>query len=153
MQSAVSAAIAALEKDLKVTLFERNAQRVVLTEAGEAIKGGMPISGLFDLRPFRYSWLQPKLLLTHEVIEQQSPLFHIPRQGSLPPMLVTLGGDESAEFHRQSAAFVEAWRASGADARTFDQPGKDHITAIAGFEDPESELCHAVIDFMRHATP
>lgn len=37
VQSAVSAAIAALEKDLKVTLFERNAQRVLLTEAGEAL--------------------------------------------------------------------------------------------------------------------
>lgn len=37
VQSAVSAAIAALEKDLKVTLFERNAQRVVLTEAGTAL--------------------------------------------------------------------------------------------------------------------
>jgi DNA-binding transcriptional LysR family regulator len=37
VQSAVSAAIASLEKDLKVTLFERNAQRVVLTEAGTAL--------------------------------------------------------------------------------------------------------------------
>ena len=116
----------------------------------DLIKGGIPISGLFDLRPFRYSWLQPKLLLTHEVIEQQSPLFHIPPQGPLPPMLVTLGGDESAEFHRQSAVFVDAWRASGADARTFDQPGKDHITAIAGFEDGDSPLCRAVIEFMGH---
>jgi arylformamidase len=25
----------------------------------DIIKGGIPISGLFDLRPFRYSWLQP----------------------------------------------------------------------------------------------
>lgn len=114
----------------------------------DLIKGGIPVSGLFDLRPFRYSWLQPKLLLTHEVIEQQSPLFHIPKQASLPPMLVTLGGDESAEFHRQSATFVDAWRASGADAKTFDQPGKDHMSAIAGFEDPESSLCRTVIDFM-----
>ena len=119
----------------------------------DVIKGGIPISGLFDLRPFRDSWLAPKLLLTHEVIEQQSPLFHIPSQGPLPPMLVTLGGDESAEFHRQSAAFVDAWRATGTDASTFDQPGKNHIDAIAGFEDPKSELCQAVIDFMGHATP
>jgi DNA-binding transcriptional LysR family regulator len=37
VQSAVSAAIASLERDLKVTLFERNAQRVVLTEAGTAL--------------------------------------------------------------------------------------------------------------------
>ena len=37
VQSAVSAAIASLERDLHVTLFERNAQRVVLTEAGAAL--------------------------------------------------------------------------------------------------------------------
>jgi DNA-binding transcriptional LysR family regulator len=37
VQSAVSAAIASLERDLRVTLFERNAQRVALTEAGTAL--------------------------------------------------------------------------------------------------------------------
>jgi DNA-binding transcriptional LysR family regulator len=37
VQSAVSAAIASLERDLRVTLFERNAQRVALTEAGAAL--------------------------------------------------------------------------------------------------------------------
>lgn len=114
----------------------------------DIIKGGVPISGLFDLRPFRYSWLQPKLLLTHEVIEQHSPLFHIPTTGWRPPLLVTLGGDESAEFHRQSQVFADAWRAAGAEAQMFDQPGKDHITAIAGFEDPDSPLCRAVSDFI-----
>ena len=112
------------------------------------MKGGIPISGLFDLRPFRYSWLQPKLLLTHEVIERESPLFHIPKQERRPPLLVTLGGDESAEFHRQSATFIDAWRAAGGEAELLDQPGKDHITAIAGFEDPESALCRAVVKFM-----
>lgn len=89
-----------------------------------------------------------RLLPTHEVIEQRSPSFRVPEQASLPPMLVTLGGDESAEFHRQSATFADARRASGADAETFDQPGKDHMSAIAGFDDSESSLCRAVIDFM-----
>jgi DNA-binding transcriptional LysR family regulator len=37
VQSAVSAAITALEKDLHVVLLERNARRVQLTEAGEAL--------------------------------------------------------------------------------------------------------------------
>ena len=112
----------------------------------DVIKGGIPISGLFDLRPFPYSWLQPKLLLTREVIERQSPLFHIPAAG--PPLLVTLGGEESSEFHRQSSDFVAAWRARGLSARTFDQPGKNHLQAIAGFEEADSELCRTVLDFM-----
>lgn len=110
------------------------------------LKGGMPISGLFDLRPFRHSWLQPKIQLDHDLIERQSPLFHVPEQG--PPLLVTLGGDESAEFHRQSADYVAAWRAQGLNAREFAQPGKNHLTAIAGFEDPGSALMDAVMDLI-----
>ena len=110
------------------------------------IKGGMPVSGLFDLRPFRHSWLQPKLQLDADLIERQSPLFHIPAQA--PPLLVTLGGDESDEFHRQSADYVAAWRAHGHHATEFAQPGKNHLTAIAGFEDADSALCRALMDFI-----
>src|ERR1700722_6404859 len=38
VQSAVSAAITTLERDLQVVLLERNARRVQLTEAGEALR-------------------------------------------------------------------------------------------------------------------
>jgi len=113
----------------------------------DVIKGGIPISGLFDLRPFRYSWLQPKLLLTHETIARESPLFLVEQAPKLPPLLTTLGGDESAEFHRQSSDFSDQWRLFGGEATGLDQPGKDHISAIAGFEDPGSTLCCAIKDF------
>ena len=113
----------------------------------DVIKGGIPISGLFDLRPFRHSWLQPKLQLDADLIERQSPLFHIPEHA--PPLLVTLGGDESSEFHRQSADYVAAWRARGHRAEEFAQPGKNHLTAIGGFEDKDSELCRAVMAFIK----
>lgn len=112
----------------------------------DVIKGGMPISGLFDLGPFRHSWLQPKLQLDADLIARQSPLLHIP--DTAPPLLVTLGGDESSEFHRQSADYVAAWRARGHRATQFAQPGKNHLTAIAGFEQPDSALCCALLDFI-----
>ena len=62
------------------------------------VKGGIPISGVFDLRPFRHSWLQPKLLLTHEVIEQQSPLFHFPQDGKRNPGPVKAGAAPISAF-------------------------------------------------------
>lgn len=114
----------------------------------QPIAGCIPISGLFDLRPFRFSWLQPKLLLTHETINRQSPLFHVENAPAHPPMLITLGGDESAEFHRQSAEFADAWRAAGGRVETLDQPERNHITAVEGFADPGSELCTAVVHFI-----
>ncbi len=112
----------------------------------DVIKGGVPISGLFDLRPFRHSWLQPKLQLDADLIERQSPLFHIPEQA--PPLLVTLGGEESTEFHRQSADYVAAWRAHGHRATEFAQAGKNHLTAIGGLEEPDSALCRALVEFI-----
>lgn len=112
----------------------------------DVIKGGMPISGLFDLSPFRHSWLQPKLQLDADLIARQSPLLHIPEQA--PPLLVTLGGDESSEFHRQSADYVAAWRARGHRATEFAQPGKNHLTAIGDFEQADSALCRALLDFI-----
>ena len=36
----------------------------------DVVKSGCAVSGLFDLEPFQYSWLQPKLRLTAEEIAQ-----------------------------------------------------------------------------------
>ncbi len=108
----------------------------------DLIKAGVPISALFDLRPFPYSWLQPKLQLTREIVERQSPLFHIPTRG--PRLLATLGGEETSEFHRQTGDYLEAWRAAGLEGELLDQPGCNHFTAIAGLQDPGSALCRAI---------
>jgi arylformamidase len=114
----------------------------------DIIKGGIPISGIFDLAPLVYSWLQPKLLLTHETVVRESPLFHIPRRGF--PLLISLGEDESGEFHRQSNAFLQAWRKQGLSGTLLVQPGKNHLSAIEELGDPHSAFCRAVIDFIRH---
>jgi arylformamidase len=112
----------------------------------DTIKGGVPISGIFDLHPLRYSFLQPKLLLTHEVILHESPLLNILPTG--PPLLVSLGDAESEEFRRQSTEYLEAWKANGLRGNLLIQEGKHHFSAIEGLADPESALCEALLDFM-----
>ncbi len=113
---------------------------------GNVLKGGVPISGIYDLEPLRYSWLQPKILLDHDTIVRESPMRHIPDQA--PPLLLSLGGDESEEFHRQSRDYLDAWRARGHAAESFAQPGKNHFNAIDGLADPRSPLCRAVVEFL-----
>ena len=56
------------------------------------IKGFLPISGLFDLNPFPFSWLQPKLLLTSEQVLRNSPVFLKPV--FTPHVMVAVGADE-----------------------------------------------------------
>lgn len=105
----------------------------------DIIKGAIAVSGLFDLTPLRYSSLQPKLLLDHETIARHSPLFNLPKIA--PPLIITVGELESAEFHRQSRSYLEALRAAGLRAEWLDQPGCNHFTAISGFLDPHHALC------------
>lgn len=111
----------------------------------DVLRGSIPISGLFDLRPFRYSWLQAKLQIDGDVMFNESPQFHIPDNG--PPLLVILGGEESVEFHRQSEEFVAAWRAKGLRADYLDVEGEDHNTNVYRLVEPGSEICQAILQF------
>ena len=112
----------------------------------DMLKGGIPISGIFDLSPLAYSWLQPKLALNHEIIRRESPLFNIPANG--PPLLISLGENESLEFHRQSAVYMDTWKANDLKAELLVQPGKNHISAIEDLARPDSPLCMAMLDFI-----
>src|SRR5579872_4196677 len=113
--------------------------------AGGAISGGISISGLFDLRPLRHSWLQPTLRLTERARQDQSPLLHIPRQA--PPLLMSVGSEESAAFIGQSQIYHAAWRAAGLAARYHLQPGANHYTVIYGLADRASPLAQMIAEF------
>ena len=69
------------------------------------INGFLPVSGLFDLAPFPFSWLQPELQLTSEEVIRNSPLLLKPVYS--PPVIVAVGEDESQEFQRQSEVYVK----------------------------------------------
>jgi arylformamidase len=112
----------------------------------DIIKGAYSISGLFDLEPFPYTWLQPKLQLTWGQVRRNSPIRHIPDEA--PPLIVTYGGNEPSEMGRQSEAFLAAWEENGLEAEYLPQPDDNHFTAIEGFLDPESPLCTAIFNQM-----
>ncbi len=67
------------------------------------IKKALAISGLFDLAPFPYSWLQPSLQLSWEQVLRQSPIHCLP--DTSPPLTIAVGAAESAEFRRQASTF------------------------------------------------
>jgi arylformamidase len=113
---------------------------------GDIIEGATAISGLFDLAPFPYTFLQPKLQLTWDQVLRNSPILHLP--DSAPPLLVAYGDDETDEFKRQSEEFFEAWRAKGLECGRLVLPGKNHYDVIDGFLDAGSPLCDAILKQM-----
>ena len=115
---------------------------LLLGSHGSFLRGGIGVSGIYDLRPLRFSFLQPKLRLDDELILQQSPLFQIPRAS--PPFIIMVGTAESDEFVRQSRAHHEAWRAAGLRGELVEQPGLNHYTSAAQWADAGSAACAAL---------
>ncbi len=111
----------------------------------DIIKGACPISGLYDLEPFQYTWLQPKIQFNGQQIHRNSPILHIPDNAI--PLLISWGTEESSEFWRQSQDFGAAWQSHSNAAILHPQEGGDHFTAIDGFADPDSAFLGMV---MRH---
>jgi arylformamidase len=74
------------------------------------IKGGIAISGLFDLEPLVQTTINEPLHLDNASARAISPIHFKPRVDA--PMIVAVGGLESSEFHRQSRLIYEtdAWK-------------------------------------------
>ncbi len=112
----------------------------------DVIKSACAISGLFDLAPFPYTFLQPKLQLSWGQALRNSPILHIP--DGAPPLLVAYGEDETAEFKRQSEEFYAAWKSKGLEGELLALSGKNHFDVIDGFLDGDSPLCSAILRWM-----
>jgi arylformamidase len=110
----------------------------------DVIKGGCAISGLFDLRPFPYTFLQPALQLGMAQVLRNSPqLIELP--DTAPPLIVSYGTNETPEFVRQSEDFLARWRDHGLQGRSLPQPGRDHFTAITDLMTPDGPLTAEIL--------
>jgi arylformamidase len=112
----------------------------------DVIKGACAINGLFDLAPFPYTFLQPKLQLTWGEVLKNSPILHLPDDA--PPLLVAYGENETDEFKRQSEEFFAAWKAKGLQGDLLPPPGKHHYDVVDGFLDAQSPLCSEILKRM-----
>ena len=51
-----------------------------------------------------------------------------------------VGGNESAEYHRQSRTIADVWGKAGVATRFGTVPNANHFTAIAPLADPASDM-------------
>ena len=109
------------------------------------INGFLPVSGLFDLKPFPFSWLQPKLLLTSEQVLLNSPVFLKPRH--TPHVMVAVGADESHEFQRQSKNYTIFLQKHGVPAEYLSMPRTNHFNIIHDFLGDGGPLCKKIIEW------
>lgn len=110
--------------------------------AQSPLAGAVLVSGLYDLEPLRYSYLQSAIQLDDGVIRRNSPACMV--RPCATPIWVTWGADETTEFARQSQIYHAAWQGVGNSSELSPQPGARHFSAIHGFEDANSALCQWV---------
>jgi arylformamidase len=109
----------------------------------DILKGGVAISGLFDLGFLPYSYVQPKVQASWDQVDRLSPLRHLPREA--PPLVVAVGERETDEFRRQSRDFHAAWRAAGLEGSYLEPAGRNHFTVLDELRDAAGELHRALV--------
>jgi arylformamidase len=110
----------------------------------QLVPAAISISGLFDLSPLVHTSMNADLRLDETSARAVSPLgWPAPSRGRFDAMV---GGEESAEFLRQSRTIVEAWQAVGGGAHYQEVAGTNHFTVIDALADPMSAMSARVAE-------
>jgi arylformamidase len=113
----------------------------------DLVKGGCPISGLYDLEPIRHTYLNADVRLDADMAARNSPVRLRPRGAGW--MVVTAGSLESAEFHRLQKELVAAWRPAGLRVTEVDSPGMHHFNVVTQLARADSRLGAALLGAIR----
>ena len=112
----------------------------------DIVKTGIPISGLYQLDPIRKTTIADALELDDAESLALSPHFFEPKTDA--PILVTLGGGETPEFHWQTDNFVNKWKGLKASIDYFAEPDVDHFGVVERLANLESQIFTKVKSFL-----
>ena len=113
----------------------------------DLLKSAVPISGLYRLEPLLPTTISEALSLSAAEIERLSPV-NLPARADAP-VLVVVGGGESAEFFSQADSLIEAWSRPGLVLEKHIDPQADHFDVVLHLGDPDSELFARVGGWLR----
>lgn len=102
------------------------------------VKGGLAISGIYDLEPMRLCYVNEKLQLDAAEARRLSPLHHSSAQSA--PLVIAYGMDELPELQRQSEAFAAARSRAGLPGRLAPLAGRNHFTILEELASPDGAL-------------
>ena len=103
----------------------------------DLFKGGLAISGIYDLRPLvEVDFLNADLRLDEAAALKVSPAFLPP--ATRAPVYTCVGGLESSEFKRQNALLAQRWKS--AVAGDIPMPGRHHFSVVDELVNPASAL-------------
>ena len=112
----------------------------------DLVKGGVLMSGLYDLDPVRYAdFVNVDLKLDEHSALKLSPAC-MP-QSHPAPFITSVGDQESEEFQRQTTLIASAWSQGFRNAVPL--TGKNHLTICDAFGDAEHPLSVATCELLK----
>jgi arylformamidase len=114
---------------------------MAMTGPGPDLAGGIALSGLYDLEPIRLCYLNAALRLDADMARRLSPVHLPPPRGGR--LVLTVGGAESEEYHRQQDMLADAWKL---EARSL--AGLDHFAIVDTLADPGHPVFQMAADLL-----
>ena len=111
-----------------------------------AFRGGLPISGIFDLEPIALNYLNDKLALDANEIATLSPL-RVLRDRS-PPLRLFVGSNELPELRRQSASYAEAARGRRLPVALTVLSARHHYSILDELAQPDGAITRALVELI-----
>jgi len=113
----------------------------------DVIKGGLLVSGMYDLKPVRLSKRSEYVKFTDEIEEKLSSQRHLDKLNA--PVIIAYGTQETPEFQRQSREFAAAVKAAGKPVELIVGEGFNHFEMQETFANPYGIAGRAALKMMQ----
>jgi arylformamidase len=113
----------------------------------DCIKGGLCMSGMYDMKPVRLSVRSTYVKFTDTMEAAMSAQRQIDQLRA--PIIVTYGTFETPDFQRQSRDFAAAVKAAGKSVRVVEAPNYAHMEMCESLGNPYGPNGRAALDLMQ----
>jgi arylformamidase len=110
------------------------------------VKSAVAISGVHDLEPIRFTYLQETLNFTVEEAQRYSATANPPAVKA--PIAIAYGAEETEEYARHSAALAAACRSREIPATLHAVPGRDHMSIISALTEGDNDVTRLLLGAM-----
>jgi len=114
----------------------------------DLVSSGMGISGVYDLIPLLSTPQNIALCLDEETARAVSPVEWIPN--ALHQFDAWVGGDESAEFLRQSKDLAARWSMLGTVSKSVIVKDTNHFSIVDQLIDPQSDMVRRLLELIKN---
>src|SRR5882757_9217605 len=131
-------ALGAAADGIVVSGWSAGGQLTSMALSHPLVRGGMAISGIYDLEPVRHSYLNEKLQADEAVSRRNSPMMMA--GGPLKPLSLVVGSAELPLLRKQTADFAGHRAKHGLPVTYEEIPGADHFSIMPEMMAPNGRI-------------